>query len=176
MFMEWKNFLDIFFKKIQKVAEWQGFEPYTHIACDLLSRQSLLLAGCALRLFYLFSSIIDSRLFEQIFMPLSTFFLKFSRPSFFMTCSISGNVSSINRNVFSELSHASTVSRFSDSAVMNESNIPEPHNDIIKLCICFLAASSEITSTVSLAFRLFSLSIINCLRICMKQKRNPHRV
>lgn len=51
--MERKNFPDIFFKKIQKVAEWQGFEPYTHIACDLLSRQSLLLAGCALRSFYL---------------------------------------------------------------------------------------------------------------------------
>lgn len=51
MYTERKNFLDIFFKKIQEVAEWQGFEPYTHIACDLLSRQSLLLAGCALHSF-----------------------------------------------------------------------------------------------------------------------------
>ena len=51
MSAERKNFLDVFFKKIQEAAEWQGFEPYTHIACDLLSRQSLLLAGCALRSF-----------------------------------------------------------------------------------------------------------------------------
>ena len=46
-----KIFWIFFSKKIQEVAEWQGFEPYTHIACDLLSRQSLLLAGCALRSF-----------------------------------------------------------------------------------------------------------------------------